>query len=93
MARPSTLVKIVSGGQTGVDRAALDVALDVGIACGGWCPLGRIAGGPADDPQVGFGIEERGEAGGQGLFLSREQTEDLAETLAKVGIGARKVML
>ena len=43
MARPPTLVKIVSGGQTGVDRAALDVALDVGLACGGWCPLGRIA--------------------------------------------------
>src|ERR1700746_3926565 len=35
--------KIVSGGQTGVDRAALDVALDLGIACGGWCPKGRLA--------------------------------------------------
>lgn len=35
--------KVVSGGQTGVDRAALDVAIAVGIACGGWCPRGRIA--------------------------------------------------
>ncbi len=35
--------KIVSGGQTGVDRAALDVALERGIACGGWCPAGRHA--------------------------------------------------
>lgn len=35
--------KIVSGGQTGVDRAALDVALDLQIPCGGWCPKGRIA--------------------------------------------------
>lgn len=35
--------KIVSGGQTGVDRAALDVALEVGILCGGWCPAGRLA--------------------------------------------------
>jgi hypothetical protein len=35
--------KIVSGGQTGVDRAALDVALEIGIACGGWCPRGRRA--------------------------------------------------
>ncbi len=34
---------IVSGGQTGVDRAALDVALDLGIPCGGWCPQGRLA--------------------------------------------------
>jgi len=35
-------VKIVSGGQTGVDRAALDVALKRGIECGGWCPAGRL---------------------------------------------------
>jgi hypothetical protein len=35
--------RIVSGGQTGVDRAALDVALELGIPCGGWCPQGRRA--------------------------------------------------
>ena len=35
--------KIVSGGQTGVDRAALDVAKELGIPCGGWCPKGRRA--------------------------------------------------
>ena len=35
-------LKIISGGQTGVDRAALDVALRHGIECGGWCPTGRI---------------------------------------------------
>ena len=35
-------LKIISGGQTGVDRAALDVALKHGIDCGGWCPAGRI---------------------------------------------------
>ncbi len=35
--------RIVSGGQTGVDRAALDVALERGIPCGGWCPKGRLA--------------------------------------------------
>jgi hypothetical protein len=35
-------VKIISGGQTGVDRAALDVALKHGVDCGGWCPAGRI---------------------------------------------------
>lgn len=37
------LQRLVSGGQTGVDRAALDVALDVGLPCGGWCPKGRRA--------------------------------------------------
>jgi hypothetical protein len=41
-ARASPL-RIVSGGQTGVDRAALDVALRLGIPCGGWCPRGRRA--------------------------------------------------
>jgi Circularly permutated YpsA SLOG family len=35
-------LKIISGGQTGVDRAALDVALRHGIDCGGWCPAGRL---------------------------------------------------
>jgi hypothetical protein len=35
-------MKVVSGGQTGVDRAALDVALKHGIDCGGWCPAGRL---------------------------------------------------
>jgi hypothetical protein len=34
-------VKLISGGQTGVDRAALDVALQHRFACGGWCPAGR----------------------------------------------------
>ncbi|MBM4201152.1 MAG: hypothetical protein FJ189_07685 [Gammaproteobacteria bacterium] len=32
------LKKIISGGQTGVDRAALDAALACSFACGGWCP-------------------------------------------------------
>jgi len=36
-------IKIISGGQTGVDRAALDAALSLGIPHGGWCPLGRWA--------------------------------------------------
>jgi putative molybdenum carrier protein len=35
--------KIVSGGQTGVDRAALDVAQRLKLPCGGWCPEGRKA--------------------------------------------------
>lgn len=35
-------MKIISGGQTGVDRAALDVALRHGIESGGWCPAGRL---------------------------------------------------
>lgn len=41
-----SLKKIISGGQTGVDRAALDFILNnpqLKIACGGWCPKGRKA--------------------------------------------------
>ena len=35
--------KIISGGQTGVDRAALDAAIELGITCGGRCPKGRAS--------------------------------------------------
>ncbi len=41
--RPRGLRRIVSGGQTGVDRAALDVAIELGLEHGGWCPRGRRA--------------------------------------------------
>jgi len=33
--------KIISGGQTGADRAALDVAIELDIQHGGWVPKGR----------------------------------------------------
>jgi hypothetical protein len=39
----SAHLEVVSGGQTGVDRAALDAALALGLPCGGWCPRGRRA--------------------------------------------------
>jgi hypothetical protein len=45
MPPPSRVVRIVSGGQTGVDRAALELGRRVGIPIGGWCP----AGGWAED--------------------------------------------
>jgi hypothetical protein len=35
--------RIVSGGQTGVDRAALDVAIALNVQHGGWCPAGRLS--------------------------------------------------
>ena len=39
----NTLDKVVSGGQTGVDRAALDVGFSIIYTTGGWCPAGRRA--------------------------------------------------
>jgi hypothetical protein len=48
--RTTKPLRIVSGGQTGVDRAALDVAIELGIPHGGWCPSGRLAeDGPIPD--------------------------------------------
>lgn len=35
--------RIISGGQSGVDRGALDAALAAAFPCGGWCPAGRKA--------------------------------------------------
>jgi hypothetical protein len=43
--------RIISGGQTGVDRAAIDVALALGLPCGGWCPRGRRADDGPIDPR------------------------------------------
>ena len=40
MARKLT---VISGGQSGVDRAALDAALQANVSIAGWCPKGRIA--------------------------------------------------
>ena len=43
--------KIISGGQTGADRAALDWAITNNIQHGGWCPKGRLAEDGVIDPK------------------------------------------
>ena len=43
-----SLLKIISGGQTGVDRGALEAALAHAFPCGGWCP----ADGKAEDGRI-----------------------------------------
>ena len=40
---PAAEIRILSGGQTGVDRAGLDMAIGLGLDHGGWCPRGRLA--------------------------------------------------
>ena len=62
----------MSGGQTGVDRAALDAALAHGAACGGWCPQGRKAEDgviPAHYPLVEL-------SGGDFIDRTRKNVED-----------------
>jgi hypothetical protein len=51
---------LISGGQTGVDRAALDVARDLTIPHAGWCPQGRRA----EDGPIGseYQLQETGQA-------------------------------
>ncbi len=73
----SVLTRIVSGGQTGVDRGALDAAMELGFPCGGWCPEGRQAEDgviPARYPVVvlaGAGYRQR----------TRQNVEDSDATL------------
>src|SRR4051812_31835986 len=42
-ARMRTLIKVISGGQTGVDQAALRAARECGLEIGGWCPPRRVS--------------------------------------------------
>lgn len=49
------IARIVSGGQTGADRAALDFAIETGLPYGGWCP----SGGWAEDLTVPPGLRAR----------------------------------
>jgi hypothetical protein len=43
MSMEAIIKRIVSGGQTGVDRGALDAAIALGVPHGGWCPKGRLS--------------------------------------------------
>ena len=79
------LERIVSGGQSGVDRGALDAALALGFACGGWCPAGRLA---EDGPIPGhYPVVEL--AGGDYRARTRRNVQDSDGTLI-IACGAPK---
>ncbi|MCG6187975.1 putative molybdenum carrier protein [Maribellus maritimus] len=52
--------KIISGGQTGVDRGALDACLNNNFSHGGWCPKGRMAEDGRID--IKYKLDETGES-------------------------------
>jgi hypothetical protein len=95
----STL-KIIAGGQTGVDRAALEWALANGVPHGGWCPKGRKAEDGVIPPQ--FQLRETGsdnysirtrrnvrDSGGTVIFSERAEltggTKETAEFAKEIG--------
>jgi hypothetical protein len=79
------LERIVSGGQSGVDRGALDAALALGFQCGGWCPAGRLAeDGPIPER---YPVVEL--AGGDYRARTRQNVQDTDGTLI-LALGAPK---
>ena len=69
--------KIISGGQTGVDRGALDACLEHSFDCGGWCPNGRMAEDGAIDEKYPLHETEEKEYGARTI----KNVEDADGTL------------
>ena len=76
-------MKIVSGGQTGVDRGALEAALEAGWDCGGWCPAGRRA----EDGAIPARFPVRELESSNYATRTRRNVEDSDATLI-IGFGA-----
>lgn len=57
------MFKIISGGQTGADRAALNAASNMGVATGGWAPVNYMTENGPDPSLAGLGLKEATEGG------------------------------
>jgi len=75
--------RLVSGGQTGVDRGALDAALEAGVPIGGWCPKGRRA----EDGQIAARYDMRETEGVNYLERTEANVRDSDGTLILAGKG------
>jgi hypothetical protein len=82
-------VKIISGGQTGADRGALDAAIELGIEHGGWCPKERTA----EDGRISerYQLREHSCLGYPPRTASNvfESDATLLLTMGKIGAGSR----
>nr|CRH07543.1 conserved protein of unknown function [Candidatus Magnetococcus massalia] len=74
------LRKVISGGQTGVDRAALDAALYLGFPCGGWIPANRRAEDGEIAPHYPMRLMPRGGY----LERNRRNVQDTSATLVLI---------
>ncbi|MCH8263058.1 MAG: putative molybdenum carrier protein [Proteobacteria bacterium] len=87
------MIKIISGGQTGVDRAALDAALESGVSVGGWCPQGRKAeDGPIAEK---YPLQELPDSGYKKRTLKNVQNSDATVIIyfESVSGGTEKTLL
>lgn len=82
---------IVSGGQTGVDRAALDFALRAGLAHDGWCPLGRLAEDGPLAPQYRLQETPSARYAERTEWNVRDSDATVAFTLAPTLVGGTKL--
>lgn len=74
--RPTLISKLISGGQTGADRAALEAGESLGIETGGWAPRGFMTTrGAAPELATRFGLQEMTEY--RGLALKGSDTQAL----------------
>ena len=78
------MAKIISGGQTGVDRAALDAARALGLSRGGWCPRGRRAEDGAIPPA--YPLRETASRGYANRTLRNVREADATLILCRGGL-------
>ncbi len=81
--------RIISGGQTGVDRAALDTAIALGIPHGGWCPRGRRAEDGAIHPRYELRETDSEEYGDRTFFNVRDSDGTLILNSGELEGGTR----
>lgn len=83
-------MRIVSGGQTGADRAALDVARELGLPAGGWVPRGRAAeDGPVPESYEGLRETEEDDPAARTRFNARDSDATVVLSHGPVGGGSR----